>query len=259
MTTEPPQDLGAGLAAPEYLRRRNKPSLADVDFLILTDLIRLVERFAAQVEGVLFDYGCGGAPYRNHFTRCRQYICADVTPGVHVQRLLRADGLTEEPANAYDVVFSSQVLEHVLKPEAYVRECHRILKPGGHLIISTHGMFEEHGCPYDFHRWTSRGLEELVTDSGFTVLESLKVTTELRAAIQMAHYLVLHLQWRDRPLVHYPLAVVRKLYGWIAVPVLNLLGKALTRHSMVAATNPASLYLGVAVLARKTELTLPSR
>ena len=78
-----------------------------------------------------FDYGCGAAPYRGFFRDCTEYIGADVTPGPNVDRQLDADGLTEEPSGSYDSLLSTQVLEHVKDPEAYVRECHRILRPGG--------------------------------------------------------------------------------------------------------------------------------
>jgi len=41
------------------------------------------------------------------------------------------------PAGAYDVIHASQVVEHVLDPEAFLRAIHRLLKPGGALLIAT--------------------------------------------------------------------------------------------------------------------------
>jgi len=37
----------------------------------------------------------------------------------------------------FDAVHASQVIEHVLDPAGFVRECHRILKPGGGVLIAT--------------------------------------------------------------------------------------------------------------------------
>ena len=41
------------------------------------------------------------------------------------------------PANTFDLVFSDNVLEHVEKPDTFLEEIHRILKPGGLLITKT--------------------------------------------------------------------------------------------------------------------------
>jgi 2-polyprenyl-3-methyl-5-hydroxy-6-metoxy-1,4-benzoquinol methylase len=39
--------------------------------------------------------------------------------------------------NAYDVVFSFQVIEHIENDELYLKEIHRVLKPGGTAVITT--------------------------------------------------------------------------------------------------------------------------
>ncbi len=41
------------------------------------------------------------------------------------------------PENSFDLVTSWWMIEHVLDPRRIVNECHRVLKPGGELIIST--------------------------------------------------------------------------------------------------------------------------
>jgi len=244
-------ELGALLADEEYLRVRVAPAMGHVNYLCFQDLLRVVTRFAQQVKGTVFDYGCGGAPYRELFRHCAGYVGADITPGPRVDRLLSADGLTQEADNRYDAVFSAQVLEHVRNPDAYVRECFRILRPGGRLFVSTHGMFQEHGCPYDFHRWTCRGLEELIRENGLGVLDSGKMTTELRAVVQLAHHLVLHLRHEDKPFIHYPLAIFRKAYGWLLMPILNALASAFPGQAVTSSDSPASLYVGVFVFAEK--------
>lgn len=39
--------------------------------------------------------------------------------------------------NTFDVVVSFETIEHILQGPEFLRECHRVLKPGGLLIIST--------------------------------------------------------------------------------------------------------------------------
>jgi len=243
--------LGELLARDEYVRGRLKPRWRDLDYLVLADLRALIVRLAPKAQGRLFDYGCGAAPYRFFFSHCSNYVGADVTPGPSVDRLLEPDGLTTELPASYDVVLSTQVLEHVKDPAAYLQECFRILRPGGRLILSTHGMAEEHGCPFDFHRWTSRGLENLAVEHGFVIRESMKFTTELRGAVQLLHQFVLHLRCPHRPLVRYALAAVRRAYGWICLPLLNWGADQLPHQAIVPGSDPASLYVGICIVAEK--------
>jgi hypothetical protein len=46
---------------------------------------------------------------------------------------------------------------------------HRILKPGGHLWLSTPLFYAEHEVPFDFYRYTQFGLKHLLTSAGFTI------------------------------------------------------------------------------------------
>ena len=69
-----------------------------------------------------------------------------------------------------DVVLSSQVLEHVVNPHEYLAECARVLRPNGLLILSTHGVWRYHPDPLDLWRWTSAGLQRVVTDAGFSIV-----------------------------------------------------------------------------------------
>src|SRR5438445_153579 len=104
--------LGNHLADKKYLRQRTRPSYFDVDYLQLKDLHDMMVAMSPGFTGHVFDYGCGGAPYQKLFARCKSYIKADVTPGPVVDRVLAPDGLTTEPSESYDLVVSTQVLEH---------------------------------------------------------------------------------------------------------------------------------------------------
>lgn len=243
--------LGAVLHAGDYVRSRQQPGLGDPHYLGLVDLLAVVRPFATAVQGSLFDYGSGGAPYRSLFTGVNEYIRADITPGPNVDKLLPANGLTHEPDARYDAVLSTQVLEHVQDPAGYLLECFRILKPGGQLLVTTHGMFEEHGCPYDFHRWTARGLELAVAAAGFQVEPGLKLTGGVRGLVQLQHTLVGSLFAPEYPVWHRVLAVIRRLYGLVSVTPLNWLANRFPKHGVVPCDHWSQIYIGVAVRARK--------
>ena len=234
-----------------YVRERLQPRLRDIDYLHLKDLLDFITLVASKAEGEVFDYGCGCAPYRRLFSHCKSYVGADIASSQMVDRILKDDGMTQEPSENYDTVLSTQVLEHIKEPELYLRECHRLLRPNGELILTTHGLFEEHGCPYDFQRWTCRGLEVLVEHSGFEVIESGKLTTEMRAFVQLLNQMILHLRCSDHPFLHFQLAVVRKVYVRLLRPVLNWFADQFSHQARVEGSSRSSLYVCVFVRARK--------
>jgi SAM-dependent methyltransferase len=79
-------------------------------------------------------------------------------------------GIIDMPEESVGFVLSTQVLEHVEDPKAYLKEAHRILEKEGKLILSTHGYWMFHPDPTDFWRWTSTGLKKIVTEAGFEVV-----------------------------------------------------------------------------------------
>jgi SAM-dependent methyltransferase len=78
-----------------------------------------------------------------------------------------------------DGVTSFQVLEHVWDIDWYLRESYRILKPGGWLLLSTHGTWLFHPHPTDFRRWTRPGLEDEIKARGFTHVGTLPIAGPL--------------------------------------------------------------------------------
>jgi SAM-dependent methyltransferase len=234
-----------------YLKGRVDPSLGDCDYLHLKDLRTLLQTLAPEVRGDVFDYGCGGAPYRSLFTHCRRYVAADIVSGPAVDKVISSDGSTGEPDASYDLVFSCQVLEHVKDPGAYLRECRRILRPGGRLLLSTHGMMQEHGCPFDFYRWTCNGLEHLVRQNAFEVIDSYKLTTQIRAFVLLLNQLCTNLEdpkrkWRD-----FFLWAARRIYNRIGLPALNWLADFFPEQGVVSASHGTPLYTCICVHARR--------
>lgn len=250
-TTSTTALLGERLAEAGYLRIRQRPRRRDGDYLSLCDVHRIVFGCAPDFRGDVYDYGCGGAPYADLFRDCRSYVKADVVPGPVVDRMLGPDGLTGEGDAAYDWVFSTQVLEHVPEPARYLRECWRILRPGGQLLLTTHGFYPEHGCPYDFHRWTAESFLREVRGAGFEIVDGGKLTTGVRASVQMAHHCVWNLRTSRGGLWSLGLGMVRKVYGWVGVPLLNWFADLFPEQSLGRADDAGALYIGVYARARK--------
>jgi hypothetical protein len=148
-------DLGEG----GYLRERLNPRPGEMFYLHLSDLLIALNALIPEHLPMVLDYGCGGSPYRPSFGNCT-YHRADVSGGNN----LDFDSKLPLELSGYECILSTQVLEHVQNPEVYLREYYRLLRPGGNLVLTSYGLFEDHACPYDYWRWTVYGLKRLVED-----------------------------------------------------------------------------------------------
>lgn len=116
----------------------------------------------------VLDYGCGDSPYRDSFPTA-EYIRADLPHNPAADLHLERDGRIPLPPGQVDLVLSTQVLEHAVDPSLYLAEVRRVLKPGGRLLLTTHGMMYYHPDPEDYWRWTPSGLELIARRAELTV------------------------------------------------------------------------------------------
>lgn len=119
----------------------------------------------------LADYGCGNKPYQPLIAPfVEKYIGIDLPENTSADIHISPEGRIQLADNSLDVVLSTQVLEHVVNPTAYLLEAQRVLKKDGQLILSTHGYWMFHPDPTDFWRWTSTGLQKVVSEAGFEIV-----------------------------------------------------------------------------------------
>lgn len=76
------------------------------------------------------------------------------------------------PDDAYDVVFSAQVIEHVRKPWRWMPELARICRPGGVVITINPVSWHYHESPVDCWRIYPEGMHALSEDAGLEVVLS---------------------------------------------------------------------------------------
>jgi SAM-dependent methyltransferase len=69
--------------------------------------------------------------------------------------------------SVFDVVVALNVLEHIFEQTGCLREAHRVLRPGGELIVAIPFLYRIHPSPEDYHRLTATSLIRLVQSAGF--------------------------------------------------------------------------------------------
>ncbi len=144
----------------------------------------------------VLDYGCGTLPYRTIFELAgASVVAADIGDNPQSHLHLTCDGKLPSAEHSFDYVVSFQVLEHVPEPGIYLHEAYRVLKPGGKLFLTTHGIWPFHPTPGDFHRWTRSGLILALETTGFRIIKTGQVLNEYAALLQA---MVMNASYRGR-------------------------------------------------------------
>jgi SAM-dependent methyltransferase len=140
--------------------------------------------------GPLLDVGCGTMPYRSLFPTAEPYEGLEIDQernraNPRVTHLYDGHTFPLE-GDRYAGVLCSQVLEHSFSPERLLAECHRVLRPGGALLLTIPFLWPEHEQPWDSQRFTRFGLHQRLETAGFRVERMLRVNPGLSALLQLA-------------------------------------------------------------------------
>ena len=153
--------------------------------------------------------------------------------GPQVDDIGTADDLPYEDAS-FDLVVCTQVLEHLPKPGEALAEIHRVLRPGGSALISTHGVFLYHPDPPegdgDYWRWTHSGLRRAVGEAG--TWSDIRVQANGNVIACLAYITA---QFVDELGARLPFGFLRRWMLW----VVNSAGEALDARFPPGARVPA--------------------
>ena len=209
------------------------------------ELRREMVRFAPRMmHGRLLDVGCGTKPYQVLFAAADDYVGLEYdSPENRVAK--RADYFYDGNAfpfedASFDGVICNEVLEHVFNPDQFLREIFRVLKPSGDLLLSVPFVWDEHEQPWDYARYSSFGLKNLLERNGFVVVEQRKTNANAQVLFQLVNAYLYKILLTSNAKVN--LAV----YATVMAP-FNVLGILLGK---LLPANP-DLYLDQVVLAMK--------
>jgi SAM-dependent methyltransferase len=201
----------------------------------LNRLQDIVDSDSISLGDRILDYGCGSKPYEALFMKkFKSYVGADIEGNTKASLIIGPEGQVPAVDESFDCVLSSQVLEHVVNPQVYLKEAFRLLKSDGHLILSTHGIWPYHPDPTDFWRWTIDGLQREIGRAGFEVERVQSVFGLESSALQL---------WQDATSERLP-GFIQPFYTWLFQSIIGFIER---RHPDKV-SNDASVYI---VLARK--------
>lgn len=131
----------------------------------------------------VLEVGCGRGAFAEHLPstvryRGLEFNSAAVAKATAMGHEVEVRTIADEAADrtgAYDVVCHFQVLEHVADPEGFMRDCAKVLKPGGTMIVAVPaedsfiGRTESGWLnmpPHHMTRWTDNALANIFNRFG---------------------------------------------------------------------------------------------
>jgi SAM-dependent methyltransferase len=144
------------------------------EFLSYKYLLKdLKETLSMYTKGSVLDIGCGNKPYEVYLSPAvTKYVGCDIVQSSKecVEIICDAGSIPLEDS-IFETVLSTQTIEHVENHQGLVNEAFRLLKNGGHFIVSGPLYWPLHEEPYDFFRFTKHGFRYILEKAGFTIVE----------------------------------------------------------------------------------------
>jgi len=159
-------------------------------FLIRRALWKEIKQYAKNAEGKILDFGCGSKPYETAFSACDSYTGLDIAQSGHDHTNSRIDVLYDGKTlpfsdSTFDKIVCFEVFEHLPDPGASLIEMARVLRLGGELLVTIPFIYREHEVPFDFQRWTSFGIANLLQKHNFRIVKIKKINPNFGTIAQL--------------------------------------------------------------------------
>jgi SAM-dependent methyltransferase len=102
-----------------------------------------------------------------------RYVGADIEMGSGVDDIVDAGDLVSHYGpESFDLVVTTEMVEHTREWRLVMSNLKRVLRPGGHLLVTTRSPgFHYHGWPYDFWRYTQEDMRTIFSDLEVVAIE----------------------------------------------------------------------------------------
>lgn len=163
------------MAAASLLRRLMKPlryTPLHPQWLVFRGEARTHAWVGEQALGRVLDIGCADGWIRRALREDCEYFGLDYPVTARAIYGTRPDVFGDGAHLPFrDATFQCvtllEVLEHVAYPDFVLREAHRVLVPGGKLLLSMPFIYPLHDAPHDYQRYTAPGLVFALRKAGF--------------------------------------------------------------------------------------------
>ena len=108
------------------------------------------------------------------FFKLKKYVGTDIEEGKFVDIICNAENLIDcFDKNSFDVVISTELLEHVKDWRKVINNMKDVLKPNGYIYITTRSKgFPFHAFPYDFWRYEIEDMKKIFADFNIIKLQN---------------------------------------------------------------------------------------
>lgn len=149
------------------------PHISPVRFQPLAQELQPV---ATYLSGRMLNAGSGSRDVsdflrRNGVTEITSYDISSDDPAVILGPI---ESMPFDDAS-FDSALCNAVLEHIVDAEHAMAELARVVRKGGHIVVTVPFLQPYHACPDDYRRYTADGLAQLGRNAGLEVLELLPV------------------------------------------------------------------------------------
>lgn len=192
----------------------------------------------AAVRGRVLDAGSGRGAWREVIrSGGAEYESIDHAPRAGDRPTWIGDVMCmpQVPDGRYDAIVSHQVIEHLPRPWEALAEFHRVLRPGGMLVISAPHLSRRHELPHDYFRFTQEGMTSLLSNAGFEDI----VVQPVGGLLGFLHHQVSCVfpgLLAPIPLAGAVLAALNLPFAWLALLLDGLLDRAALAPGGVLAT-----------------------
>ena len=216
-------------------------------FILRYNIYRIIKKISSNIKGdIMLDFGCGSKPYKNCF-KFNTYIGIDIENSGHDHKNENIDMYYDGKKipfsdEHFDLIFSSEVFEHIFNLEDIIKELKRVLKTNGKMLITLPFVWNEHEQPFDYARYTSFAIKDILTKNGFEILESYKSSNFIETIFQKISVYLYQVIFPKN-------SILRQILILLIIAPLNFIGISLGK----ILPDDKSFYLNNIILCKKNK------
>jgi SAM-dependent methyltransferase len=205
------------MEALEALRREGRerlyPSLTNPNWLVLRRRREIFQKWISRLDAgalTVLDVGGRVQPYRPLLEgKIRSYVAIDLCQTPLIGVVAGAEQIPFKSAQ-FDLVICTQVLEYVPNPAAAIAEIHRVLRPGGVLLLSVPSIFPR-DSDRDAWRFLPASLRILLRS-----FRRIEIASEGGSLSGISRTFAVFLVMLSRP------SLVARILQFTVIPILNV-------------------------------------